>query len=61
MIVDLRRGDVVWADLDPTLGREQAGRRPVLVVASDIFLAKADIKEGSQRPLAGDYETWATP
>jgi len=33
----LRRGDVVWADLEPTRGHEQAGRRPVLVVSDDIF------------------------
>ena len=31
------RGDVVWAELDPTQGREQAGRRPVLVISHDIF------------------------
>ena len=31
------RGDVFWADLDPTRGREQTGRRPVLVVSHDIF------------------------
>ncbi|MGH9368234.1 MAG: type II toxin-antitoxin system PemK/MazF family toxin [Thermoanaerobaculia bacterium] len=31
------RGDVLWADLDPTQGREQAGRRPVLIVSHDIF------------------------
>lgn len=29
------RGDILWADLDPTKGREQAGCRPVLVVSSD--------------------------
>jgi mRNA interferase MazF len=28
---------VVWAELDPTQGREQAGRRPVLVISHDIF------------------------
>jgi mRNA interferase MazF len=33
----LRRGDVVWADLEPVRGREQAGRRPVLVVSNDVF------------------------
>jgi len=38
----LRRGDVVWADLDPTRGREHSGRRPVLVIASDLFLEQAD-------------------
>jgi mRNA interferase MazF len=31
------RGDVLWADLDPTRGREQAGQRPVLVISHDIF------------------------
>jgi len=31
------RGDIVWAELDPTLGNEQAGRRPVLVISNDIF------------------------
>lgn len=39
---DLRRGDVVWAKLDPTRGREQSGRRPVLVIASDLYLEQAD-------------------
>jgi mRNA interferase MazF len=31
------RGDVVWADLNPVRGREQAGLRPVVVVSHDIF------------------------
>lgn len=31
------RGDIIWADLDPTQGNEQAGRRPVLIVSHDIF------------------------
>lgn len=31
------RGDVVWAELDPTKGNEQAGRRPVLVLSQDVF------------------------
>lgn len=30
-------GDLVWTDFDPTLGREQAGRRPALVVSSATF------------------------
>lgn len=32
------RGSVLWASLDPTSGREQSGRRPVVVVASDDYL-----------------------
>lgn len=31
------RGDVIWAELGPTKGREQTGRRPVLVVSHDVF------------------------
>jgi len=31
------RGDVWNADLDPTRGREQAGKRPVLIVSTDRF------------------------
>ncbi len=34
----LWRGSVCWAELDPTRGREQGGRRPVLVVASQSYL-----------------------
>ncbi|GMU52673.1 MAG: endoribonuclease MazF2 [Candidatus Xenobia bacterium] len=30
-----RRGEIHWARLDPVQGREQSGRRPVLVVSSD--------------------------
>jgi mRNA interferase MazF len=35
------RGDVVWADLTPTIGHEQAGRRPVLVLSQDVFNARS--------------------
>jgi mRNA interferase MazF len=31
------RGEIYWADLDPTRGREQTGRRPVLVISHDVF------------------------
>ena len=30
-------GDVVWADLSPTVGHEQAGGRPVVVLSADVF------------------------
>ena len=33
------RGDIYWADLEPTRGREQAGRRPVLVISHELFNA----------------------
>jgi mRNA interferase MazF len=28
---------VFWADLNPVRGREQAGRRPILVISHDVF------------------------
>ncbi len=31
------RGEVRWAELNPTRGHEQAGRRPVLILSQDIF------------------------
>lgn len=31
------RGEIRWADLDPVRGREQSGRRPVLVLSHDVF------------------------
>ena len=31
------RGDIFWADLNPTRGREQSGLRPVLVLSHDVF------------------------
>ena len=42
MVGGLCRGAVVWAESDPTRGREQAGRRPALVVAGDLYLEQAD-------------------
>src|SRR5688572_6795398 len=38
-MVRILRGDILWADLDPVRGREQAGQRPVL--ATWIFLILA--------------------
>ncbi|MBX3629617.1 MAG: type II toxin-antitoxin system PemK/MazF family toxin [Nitrosomonas sp.] len=31
------RGDIRWADLNPTRGHEQAGLRPVVILSHDIF------------------------
>jgi mRNA interferase ChpB len=33
----VKRGDVYMVDLDPTQGREQRGRRPVLIVSPEAF------------------------
>ncbi len=35
------RGDIIWANLDPTKGREQTGKRPVLILSHDVFNEKS--------------------
>ena len=35
------RGEVRWADLSPARGREQTGKRPVLVISHDVFNARS--------------------
>lgn len=37
MKFDIVRGEVWLLDLNPTLGREQAGTRPALVISDNIF------------------------
>jgi mRNA interferase MazF len=36
-VARILRGEIYWADLEPTVGNEQAGRRPVLVLSQDVF------------------------
>ena len=36
MVNACKRGDVYFADLNPVRGREQGGRRPVLIIQNDI-------------------------
>ena len=51
------RGDVIWADLDPVRGSEQAGLRPVVVVSADVFNARSGtviaLAITSQQPQVG--------
>lgn len=51
------RGDVRWAELDPVRGREQSGRRPVLVLSHDVFNDRSGtviaLALSSQEPRAG--------
>lgn len=51
------RGDVLWAELDPTRGHEQAGRRPVVVLSHDVFNERSGtviaMVVTSQEPRAG--------
>lgn len=36
------RGEIRWASLDPVIGREQRGIRPVLVLSHDVFNARSE-------------------
>ena len=38
----LETGDIAWAELGPSRGREQSGRSPVLVVSSPGYLESID-------------------
>ena len=37
------RGDIVWINLNPQAGHEQAGRRPVLVLSPKAYNAKVGL------------------
>ncbi len=36
MVGAVSRGEVRWGDLDPVIGHEQSGRRPLLIVQNDV-------------------------
>jgi mRNA interferase MazF len=35
------RGSIHWANLDPVLGHEQGGQRPLVIVSHDVFNARS--------------------
>jgi mRNA interferase MazF len=51
------RGEIRWADLEPTRGQEQAGARPVLILSQDVFNERSGtviaVALTSQPPRAG--------
>jgi mRNA interferase MazF len=51
------RGDIVWAELNPAIEREQSGSRPVVVLSHDVFNERSGtviaIALTSQQPRAG--------
>lgn len=36
-MAQILRGEIRWADLNPVKGREQGGKRPVVIISQDIF------------------------
>jgi mRNA interferase MazF len=51
------RGEIRWANLNPTIGNEQSGIRPVLILSKDVFNQKSGtviaVALTSQQPRAG--------
>ena len=51
------RGDIFWADLNPVIGNEQSGKRPVLIISHDVFNEKSGtviaLALTSKEPKAG--------
>jgi mRNA interferase MazF len=51
------RGDIVWAELNPSTGHEQAGPRPVVVLSQDVFNDRSGtviaVAVSSREPRAG--------
>ena len=56
-MASILRGEIRWADLDPTRRHEQAGQRPVLVLSADVFNERSGTVIAaaltSQEPRAG--------
>ena len=51
------RGEIRWADLNPTRGKEQSGQHPVLILSHDVFNERSGtviaVALTSQPPRAG--------
>jgi mRNA interferase MazF len=56
-VARILRGDILWANLDPTLGHEQSGSRPVLILSQNVFNDRSGtviaVALTSQQPKAG--------
>ena len=43
MAARIQRGQIYWVDFNPTIGSEQAGMRPAVVVSNDIANVNASV------------------
>lgn len=64
------RGEIRWADLNPVMGREQSGERPVLILSQDVFnersgtviaMALTSQEQRARFPLTHELETVGLP
>jgi mRNA interferase MazF len=55
-----RRGEIYYADLEPVLGSEQGGQRPVLVIQNDVsnqYSPVVIVASMTSAPPKGNYPT----
>ena len=45
----IKRGDIYYANLNPVIGSEQGGRRPVLIISNDVVFCQALFPKKSVR------------
>ncbi|MDP4840137.1 MAG: type II toxin-antitoxin system PemK/MazF family toxin [Alphaproteobacteria bacterium] len=50
------RGDFIWLDFNPQTGKEQAKKRPALVISPKIYNAKSSLS--LVLPITGKYRGW---
>lgn len=55
----MRYGDIYWAEPDPSVGHEQSGRRPALIVSSNDAL-DVITQVATSVPLTTRERGWAT-
>jgi mRNA interferase MazF len=57
-VTDPRQGEIYWASLDPTVGREIAKRRPVLIVSPDDM--NRNLRTVIAAPVTTTIRPWPT-
>ena len=40
----MKQGDIFWADLEPTIGQEQQGKRPVVIISGNALNRQLKIR-----------------
>ena len=63
----IKRGDIFYADLNPVIGSEQGGVRPVLIVQNDVgnrhspTVIAVPISSAEKRRLRRKQKRWQRP
>lgn len=52
--MDIKRGDVYYADLSPVMGEEEGGTRPVLVISNDNSKGTIIIAAITSKSISGE-------